>query len=98
LTPALSPLRGEGARRATLEYRTSFPAFEEYGSVRCLTRRGLSNHQARPPRLPPPLKGERAGVRGEETRDLPCSRIEMPRPKQIQAASAKVACQSAGGL
>ena len=27
LTPALSPLRGEGARRASLDYRASFTAF-----------------------------------------------------------------------
>src|SRR5881409_2233497 len=30
LTPALSPLRGEGAGGAILEYRSSFPAFGQF--------------------------------------------------------------------
>src|SRR5213594_3457627 len=72
LTPALSPLRGEGARRTILEYRASFPAFGDFVSE----RRPKAARPVEPPNAsavtPSPLNGERAGVRGEGTRDLPC--------------------------
>src|SRR5437867_12105820 len=63
LTPALSPLRGEGARRAILEYRTSFPAFGEYVSEHCPNAAQAPGSPSASAGTPSPLKGERAGVR-----------------------------------
>src|SRR5213594_1992250 len=77
LTPALSPLRGEGARRAILEYRTSFPAFGEYVSEQCPNAARPLGSPSASAGTPSPLKGERAGVRGEDAQDLPCNKGEM---------------------
>src|SRR5438093_555404 len=77
LTPALSPLRGEGARRAILEDRTSFPACGEYGSERCPNAARPDEPPSASAAPPSPLKGERAGVRGENARDLPCNRLRV---------------------
>jgi len=79
LTPALSPLRGEGARRAILEYRTSFPAIGEYVSERCPKAARPVESPSASAATPSPLNGglTRAGVRGEDTRDLPCNKIGM---------------------
>src|SRR5881296_1931496 len=71
LTPALSPLRGEGARRVILEYRRSSPAFGEYVSERCPNAARPCEPPSASAGTPSPLNGERAGVRGEDTRDLP---------------------------
>ena len=81
LTPALSPLRGEGARQAVLfqaTLRAASPAFwllmqsSREGSER---GEGLLYLDARPARTPSPLNGERAGVRGEMARCAPPSRV-----------------------
>src|SRR5213593_2778249 len=75
LTPVLSPLRGEGARRAILEYRTSFPAFGEHVSARCPKAARVVEPPNTSAATPSPLKGERAGVRGEDSPDLPCNSL-----------------------
>ena len=67
LTPALSPLRGEGARQAVLIRVTSFAAFvafrlnELFGSEPNRTRRDADRFQRMPVATPSPLNGERAG-------------------------------------
>src|SRR6267142_7127992 len=73
LTPALSPLRGEGARRTTLVQGTRFAAFiasRWFGPIRSdakRTRRYPAELRHAPNATPSPLNGERAGVRGEYT-------------------------------
>src|SRR5881397_1550541 len=75
LTPALSPLRGEGARPAILEYRTLFPAFGQYVSERCPKAARPVEPPSASASTPSPLNGERAGVRGEDTGHLPSNKL-----------------------
>src|SRR5206468_12747164 len=79
------PLRGEGARRAILEYRTSFPAFVEYVSERCRKAARPLEPPSASVGTPSPLNGERAGVRGEDSQDLPCNELRCAPAKLIQA-------------
>ncbi len=80
LTPALSPLRGEGARQAIVFEATFCAASVAFWKWVKRSRKGnkrgdrLLNLDARPSRTPSPLNGERAGVRGEMVRCVPPSR------------------------
>ncbi len=75
LTPALSPLRGEGARSRRGVVRGTASA---QGSVadcsgcaftrRVRSRSGVTEHRRATLASPSPLNGERAGVRGETKR------------------------------
>src|SRR5688572_3943109 len=70
LTPALSPLRGEGARRTSLVKRLPLAALgmiELYDPKR-RTRRHACEFRSASLATPSPLNGERAGVRGEHGR------------------------------
>ena len=72
LTPALSPLRGEGARRVRLVESRRSSAEDVAGAglrlptaERVRTRTRLSDNSSARIASPSPLNGERAGVRGE---------------------------------
>ena len=74
LTPALSPLRGEGARQAVLFQAALCAAIRAFWLVTQSSRegsergKGLLYLDARPARTPSPLN-KRAGVRGETIPD-----------------------------
>jgi ABC-type branched-subunit amino acid transport system substrate-binding protein len=67
LTPALSPLRGEGARRGGTDQSMVSAAFEATSSEveRAAGPRDVPPGLSAPDGSPSPLNGERAGVRGE---------------------------------
>jgi hypothetical protein len=67
LTPALSPMRGEGARPASSVLGTQLAAFAAVGSIdkRAGTRRRALKPRHTLDATPSPLNGESAGVRGE---------------------------------
>src|SRR5688572_26564969 len=71
LTPALSPLRGEGARRPVALIRKSISAiaaslsYRHENSEAKRTRNRLTKLRGASDLAPSPLNGERAGVRGE---------------------------------
>ncbi len=80
LTPALSPLRGEGAR--SIHGAVWRIASAQRGSLRCSSSAPMKcvcsrpRLSAKPEALiasPSPLNGERAGVRGENVADAPRS-------------------------
>ena len=81
LTPALSPLRGEGARRTRGDSHAIVAAFDVsrrllYKTVNAATRlRNPIAHIA----TPSPLNGERAGVRGENGVVRPQFQTRAPR-------------------
>jgi hypothetical protein len=75
LTPALSPLRGEGARRTTFANRTSLAALGAFVSERCRDAVPPLEPASASAMTPSPLNGERAGVRGEDTQDRPCNKL-----------------------
>jgi hypothetical protein len=84
LTPALSPLRGEGVTSCV---RLNSLAVLRVGATStCSPRRSDAAEDvmasATPRRAPSPLNGERAGVRGEESR--------APSPPARTAASNKL--------
>src|SRR5438093_11151235 len=58
-----------------LEYRTSFPAFGQVVSERYRKDARPVEPTSASAATPSPLNGERAGVRGEDTRDLPCNKL-----------------------
>ena len=74
LTPALSPLRGEGAQVMPLIEWKHVAAFETFGLFERIRFVVLTTRQRSPAQqcasnaTPSPLNGERAGVRGEDDR------------------------------
>ena len=75
LTPALSPLRGEGVAVDVLAGSIGRAAFSSPSdsSAPSAASGVRFARVARP--APSPLKGERAGVRGEDDRKLPCNKF-----------------------
>ena len=92
LTPALSPLRGEGVatdvRRASVAVdRVSSPASSE-AATSATKNVAVSNDATR---APSPLNGERAGVRGENADGSPAS---VPSPNWMRVTSFPTALEA----
>ena len=68
LTPALSPLRGEGVEADALGGSTGRAAFGHRSDTYCPNAGNEVRYSRIAGRAPSPLKGERAGVRGEAVR------------------------------
>ena len=86
LTPALSPLRGEGARVMLLIEGKHVAAFELFERVRFVvsrTRQSSHGLQRALIATPSPLNGERAGVRGEDDRTASSS-TSLPRASGLE--------------
>src|SRR5881409_1476969 len=66
-----------------LEYRTSFPAFGQVVSERYRKDARPVEPTSASAATPSPLNGERAGVRGEDTRDLPCNKLTCARCSSV---------------